>query len=227
MGRCLLGTKQRKEKEKEIRRNDIIEAAERTFFTKGYDNATMDDVAKEAEFSKRTVYVYFNSKEQIYFEIMTRGYKLLIGMLKDDRQKEKACNAIEEIRQISLTLYRFSKDYPEYFKAIMEYENGELDFQKGIPDQSREECYALGEEILGHLTGILDKGIAEDSIRSDLDVVKTALVLWACMIGVFNTAKKKENYIKNYHRTTPEELISSAFQLIIRSIQTENRGDLR
>ncbi len=222
-----MGINERKEKEKEIRRNDIIEAAERIFFTKGYDNATMDDVAKEAEFSKRTVYIYFNSKEQIYFEIMTRGYKLLIGMLKNDAQEEKACNAIEEIRQISLILYRFSKDYPEYFKAIMEYENGEMDFQKGIPDQSREECYALGEEILGHLTVALEKGIAEGSIRGDLDVVKTALALWACTIGVFNTAKKKENYIKNYHRTTSEELISAAFQLIIRSIQTENGGNHR
>ena len=220
-----MGINERKEKEKEIRRNDIIEAAERIFFKKGYDNATMDDVAKEAEFSKRTVYVYFNSKEQIYFEIMTRGYKLLIGMLKDDSQREKACNAIEGIRQISLTLYRFSKDYPEYFKAIMEYENGELDFQKGIPNQSREECYVLGEEILGHLTGALEKGIAEDCIRSDLDVVKTALVLWACMIGVFNTAKKKENYIMNYHSTTPEELVSAAFEFIIRSIQSENGGN--
>lgn len=223
----LLGINERKEKEKEIRRNDIIDAAERVFFSKGYDNATMDDVAKEAEFSKRTVYVYFNSKEQIYFEIMIRGYRLLIGMLKDDLQKEKSCNAIEEIRQIALTLYRFSKDYSEYFKAIMEYENGELDFQKGIPDQSRDECYALGEEILGHLIGALEKGIKEDSIRSDLDVVKTALVLWACIIGVFSIAKRKANYIKNYHMTTPEELVSAAFQLIIRTMQTENGGNIR
>jgi AcrR family transcriptional regulator len=53
----------------------------------------MDDVAKEAEFSKRTVYVYFNSKEQIYFEVMIRGYRLLINMLKNDLQ-EKNFNAI-------------------------------------------------------------------------------------------------------------------------------------
>lgn len=223
----MLGINERREKEKEIRRNDIIEAAERVFFKKGFDDATVDDVAKEAEFSKRTVYVYFNSKEQIYFEIMTRGYKLLISMLKDDLQKGKSGTAIEEIRQMYLTVYRFSKDYPEYFMAIMEYENGELDFQKGIPDQSKTECYALGEEILGYLTGALEKGIAEDSICNDLDVVKTSLVLWACMIGLFNTAKKKENYIKNYHGTTPEELISEAFQLITRSIQTENGGNHR
>ena len=67
-----MGINERKDKEKQIRSNDIIDAAERVFFLKGYDLATMDDVAKEAEFSKRTVYVYFNSKEQIYFEIMVR-----------------------------------------------------------------------------------------------------------------------------------------------------------
>jgi AcrR family transcriptional regulator len=219
-----LGIKERKEKGREIRRSDIIEAAERVFFAKGYDNATMDDVAKEAEFSKRTVYIYFNSKEQIYFEIMTRGYRLLISMLKEDLEADGGGSAIEEIRRMSLTLYRFSRDYPEYFKAIMEYENGELDFCKGIPDRSREECYALGEEVLGYLTAALEKGIAENSIHSDPGTVKTALVLWACMIGVLNTAKKKENYIRNYHSTTPEELVSAALELILRSIRTGNGG---
>ena len=223
----ILGINERREKEKEIRRNDIIDAAERIFFTKGYDNATMDDVAKVAEFSKRTVYVYFNSKEQIYFEIMIRGYRMLIRMLKDDLQKEKACNAIVKIRQIAFTLYRFSKEYPEYFKAIMEYENGELDFQKGVADQSRDECYVLGEEILAHLTEALNKGIKEGSIRGDFDVVKTALVLWGCIIGVFNVAKRKANYINNYHVTTSEELVSYAVDLIIRSIQTQNGGSTR
>ncbi|MCH3963362.1 MAG: TetR/AcrR family transcriptional regulator [Clostridium sp.] len=219
-----MGINERREKEKEIRRKDIIEAAERIFFAKGYDNTTMDDVAKEAEFSKRTVYVYFNSKEQIYFEVMTRGYKLLIDMLQKKLKEGEKCNAIGEIKRMALIIYKFSNDYPEYFDAIMEYENGEMDFQKGIPDQSREECYALGEKILGYLTGTLKKGILEKSILSDLDVVKTALVLWACMLGVYNTANKKKNYIENYHGTKPEELISFAFELIMRSIKTANGG---
>ncbi|MFB6467245.1 TetR/AcrR family transcriptional regulator [Cytobacillus sp. Hz8] len=220
-----MGIHERKEKEKEIRRRDIIEAAERVFFTKGYDHATMDDVAREAEFSKRTVYVYFNSKEQIYFEIMIKGYRLLLEMLKADLQKEKILNAVEKIRRMALIMYQFNRDYPDYFKAIMEYENGELDFQKGVPDQSREECYALGEELLGYLIEMLKRGIAEKSIRSDLDVVKTALILWACMIGVFNTANRKGNYLKHYHSMTPEELISGALELVIQSIQSEKGRD--
>ncbi|MBL4937545.1 TetR/AcrR family transcriptional regulator [Clostridium sp. YIM B02515] len=214
-----MGSNERKEKEKEIRKNDIISAAERIFFTKGYNYATMDDVAREAEYSKRTVYVYFDSKEQIYFEIMIRGYRLLMEMLKANMKKDKAHTAIEELSQMASTLYQFSNDYSEYFRAIMEYENSELDFQKSIPDHSKEECYALGEKILGYLMDALKKGIAEGSVRSDLNIKNTALTLWACIIGVFNTTKKKKYYIENYHGIKPEDLVSEAFNLMIRSIQ--------
>jgi len=53
-----MGISERNEKGKQIRRNDIIDAAEKVFFSNGYDAATMGDVAKEAEFSKRTVYIF-------------------------------------------------------------------------------------------------------------------------------------------------------------------------
>lgn len=214
-----MGTQERRQKAQEMRRQDLIEAAERVFFAKGYAAATMDDVAKEAEFSKRTVYIYFNSKEQLYFEIMTRGYRRWLDMLKEDMESGDFPDAIGEIKQMAATLYRFSRAYPSYFQAIMEYENGELDFQKGIPDPSREACYELGEQVMRSLIGSLKKGVAEGSLRPDLNPEKTALVLWACAVGVFNTARKKENYLQSYYGTTSEELIAEAFDLLIRSIR--------
>jgi len=217
-----MGIDDRKEKDKEIRRNDIIDAAERVFFRDGYNDATMNNVAKEAEFSKRTVYVYFNSKEQIYFEVMVRGYKLLIAMLENERLHNKQMNALDQIRQIGTTLYRFSIDYPNYFTAIVEYENGEMDFNNGIPDKSREECYALGEKLSLLLSSALYEGIEQGVIRSELDVVNTTLILWACIIGVFTTTKKKTEYIKNYYDRKPDQLVLEAFELLIHSIQQKN-----
>lgn len=213
-----MGAEERKEKEKYIRRNDIIEAAERVFFTKGFKESTMDDVAREAEFSKRTLYVYFNSKEQLYFEIMIRGYKLLLSQLQEGMQKECIKNAVDKIRQIADTLYQFDLEHTEYFNAIMEYENTDTDFQSGIPDKSREACYEIGEEILGFLTTALKEGIRDKLIKPELDILKTALVLWSCMLGVFHTAKKKEKYIRNYHKVTPRELITEAFDLLMQTI---------
>jgi AcrR family transcriptional regulator len=212
-----LGTEERRNKEKEIRKNDIIEAAERAFFKKGYSNATMDEVAKEAEFSKRTVYVYFNSKEQIYFEIMIRGYRLLISMLQADLKRETK-DAIEELHQLLLTFYKFSNQNRDYFKAIMEYETVKLEAESGIESQSRDECYALGEQIFEYLIHALKRGVDEDTFRSDLDLTQTALVLWACTVGVLNTADIKEQYLKDYHKTDKEKFVSDAFDLIIRSI---------
>jgi len=55
-----------KDKRRNINKTDIIDAAERLFFSKGYNNSTMDEVAKESGFTKRTLYSYFTSKEEIY-----------------------------------------------------------------------------------------------------------------------------------------------------------------
>ena len=61
-----MGITERKEREKLQRREDILNAAERVFFSKGHKNSTMDDVAEEAELSKGTLYLYFKSKEGFY-----------------------------------------------------------------------------------------------------------------------------------------------------------------
>lgn len=219
-----MGVSERKQQEKEIRRNDIIEAAERVFFTKGYSTSTMDDVAKEAEFSKRTVYVYFNSKEQLYFEIMIRGWKLLNTMLEEELSKLLVGNSLQRLGQIGTTLFTFSQLQPNYFEAIMEYETSERDFEKGITNQSREECYAEGEKIFRLLMTILQQGVEEGSIRKDLDLLNTALILWSSTIGVFNVAKKKAHYIKHYHHRNSEELIPEAFELLLTSIRNEGKG---
>ncbi|MFD1176408.1 TetR/AcrR family transcriptional regulator [Paenibacillus puldeungensis] len=219
-----MGVNERKEKEKEVRRNDIIDASEKVIFSKGYDLATIEDIAREAEFSKRTIYVYFNSKEQLYFEIMVRGYRKLIQMMEAPVDEVSGVNALDQLKQFARTLYQFSKEYPDYFKAIMEYENGERDFVNGVPDQSKEECYLLGEKMFAYLTSALKNGIEQGVIRSDLDVVNSAIVLWSCTLGLFNTLIKKRNYIQHYHKRDSEELLLEGIDTLVRSIQSESRG---
>lgn len=214
-----MGINERKDKEKQIRSNDIIDAAEKVFFLKGYDLATMDDVAKEAEFSKRTVYVYFNSKEQLYFEIMVRGYRILLKMLEEAFSRQENINAIGRLELISKTLYQFNVEYPNYFDAIMSYENGEKDFVVGIPDISREECYALGEQLFGYIESALKDGVVEGTIRSDIEAVDMAIVLWSYTIGLFNTLIKKKNYIEHYHKRSPEDLIFKGLDMMLITVK--------
>jgi hypothetical protein len=80
-----MGVAERKEREKQQRRNDIIDAAEKLFFAKGHDNTTVDDIAKEAELSKGTVYLYFSSKEDLMFGVYSQSenYSRIVINLKD------------------------------------------------------------------------------------------------------------------------------------------------
>lgn len=56
----------RKEREREARRLDIVRAARTVFAEKGFDKATLEEIAERAEFGKGTVYNYFNSKESLF-----------------------------------------------------------------------------------------------------------------------------------------------------------------
>lgn len=216
-----MGAEERKQQEKEIKRKDIIDAAEKVFFANGYENSSMDAVAKKAEFSKRTVYVYFNSKEQIYFEIMIRGYRQLLRMMEEGFGNEKPASALDELHCIFYTLFSFRQKHADYFKAIMEYETKDDGYQCGVTDDSKEECYRLGEEVLSFLIEALKKGKNDGSFKRDMNCEKTALILWAFTIGIFNACGRKKEYLENYHHTSVEDFLEESFQLMIQLVSVK------
>ncbi len=77
-----MGIVERREREKEHRRNSILDAAEEIFFSKGIHLATMDEVAARAELSKGTLYIYFKSKEELYYGITMRALTVLKDMFQ-------------------------------------------------------------------------------------------------------------------------------------------------
>ena len=75
----------RRERERLARRQDILNAATKVFGEKGFHSATLDEIAQEAEFAKGTLYLYFESKEDILASI--------IGTAMEE-WKESACSAL-------------------------------------------------------------------------------------------------------------------------------------
>ncbi|SFG70030.1 TetR/AcrR family transcriptional regulator [Sporolactobacillus nakayamae] len=210
--------------QKEKKRTAIVDAAERLFFSKGFARTTMDDLCQEARLSKRTLYIYFTSKEQLHFEIMIRGYKQLIALL--DEASEEHVRADAKLREMADAFYRFRKDFPDYFRTIFSYENAMTDFRNSVQDSSREECYALGEVVFGKLAALISEGKDEGIFREELDTTQTAVVLWSCMSGVLNNSLIKKNYLQKYHSISSDFLIHNAFELMLRSIRNDNGGPI-
>lgn len=81
---------QRKERRIQENRKFILDAAEIIFARKGFAQTAVDDIAEEAQFSKATIYRYFNSKLDIFSDIVLNSFR-------------KARDEIEKIRQMSST----------------------------------------------------------------------------------------------------------------------------
>jgi AcrR family transcriptional regulator len=64
------------------RRQQIMVAAKRVFSVKGFSKATMEDIAKEAELSPGTLYLYFKNKDELYASLSLRILQYLLIRLE-------------------------------------------------------------------------------------------------------------------------------------------------
>ncbi len=204
-----MGIAERKVREKERRRRDILDAAERVFFSKGYESSTMDDVADEAELSKGTLYLYFNGKDELHFAIMEKGMKLLLNLIEEKLDPKE--NGRMNLISIGLALVDFSKKHPDYFNALIFFQSRDIEHQK--MDEFRLKKFLQGRSALKLLNEIIIKGMHDGSVRGDIEVEKVSMTIWAQMMGVLVMYSTKEFAFEHF-KVSLEDLIDTHLQLI-------------
>ena len=73
---------QRQIEERKMRQERILMGALEVFKSKGFDGATMDEIAQKSVFGKATLYYYFHSKEEVFAAILEDGWKKLWASLE-------------------------------------------------------------------------------------------------------------------------------------------------
>ena len=73
----------RREREKQNRRKEILQAAWEVFASRDYDAATLDDIAAAAELSKGTLYLYFQNKADLFFATLEMGVEKLFSIVQE------------------------------------------------------------------------------------------------------------------------------------------------
>ena len=207
-----MGISERKEREKKRRRNAIIDAAERVFFSKGVENTTMDEVAEQAELSKGTLYLYFKNKEELFHGIVARGLGILLKMFHAVVKKEE--KGIDKVKALGRAYTEFYKTEPDYYGAMLHQETYEYDPETVERDSNIALCEGLGEEIFGMMREMVETGIKDGTIRKDLDPARLPIILWGHSAGVLHLVKAKEKIFREKFALSPEEIIEYSFQLI-------------
>jgi AcrR family transcriptional regulator len=101
-----LGLEERRKRERESRRSAILMAARKLFFEKGFKTVTVESIARKAELSKGSIYLYYNSKEEIYTQI------LLIDI---DKFHDRISDLLKNSASASEALVRLSDIYVDFF----------------------------------------------------------------------------------------------------------------
>jgi AcrR family transcriptional regulator len=209
---------QRKDRERELRREEIINAAEKMFITKGFDKTKMEEIAFEASLSKGTVYNYFDSKEQLYLAIANNAYQKL---LEYTQKSIKRLNpGLNKLIAFGKAYYKFSEELPNYTTVIHDYDS-KTNFSQIIVENTTLISSSREYEELNHTLSqyrnqfiqIINEGIQNNFIRDDLDPMFLALTLSMLTGGLIKEIKENCNFLGNLNIPT-NKIISLVFEWI-------------
>jgi len=153
-----------------MRRQEILQAAIRIFAEKGFERATLDEIAEAAEFGKGTIYNYFASKEELFFTLFHQGLEQFHQVV--NQLLTQARTPLEKIEAYIDAAFDYLKKHEDHYR-IISFEIQQPSLLIGPIHQK------LSEEILKELqflTGLIREGIQED-IFVDLDAQLMARAL--------------------------------------------------
>ena len=209
-----MGVAERRQREKDQRRNDIIDAAEKIIFRDGFHGASMEQVAVEAELSKATVYSYFKNKEELYFSIFMRGHDLLYKII--DTEIEKLDSTNQKIKGFLKSFIQFKKNYPDYFASFFYFSTNRIE----IDDETLEmkEHRAKDQEFLKKWVDLIEKGKRERIIREDLNPISTVLLIWLQIVGMLKMYSVLCDEIQKDFNLDEDQLFEEYYNLVLNGL---------
>jgi AcrR family transcriptional regulator len=151
--------KTRKEVIKEFRTAELMEAARRVFAEKGFHAATVEDIAAAAGVAKGTVYLYYKSKQEVYWGALEHGitelYNEIQTQMAAEETPEKKVRAFIEIK------IRYFETNRDFFRIYFSELGSGLSHPAQVPPQF-EQMYLQQARLL---EAVLQQGIESGSIR--------------------------------------------------------------
>ncbi len=150
----------------------IIEAAVRVFARKGYFNSRVSDIAREAGIAAGTIYLYFDTKEEILITLFREKMAGFVSALRKAIAEEH--DAVAKVRRLVRLHFRMLEDNPELAEVVqVELRQGQK-FFRGPATQEIVTYFAL-------ISSVLDEGVAGGRFRRDLPVKVATKMLFGAM----------------------------------------------
>ncbi len=175
---------------KQNRTRQILESAERVFTVKGIENATMLDVAKEAQLGVATVFRFFPRKDKLIAAVAAGKLEVVLKSFREIAARPASClEKVEALFDNSITMLHDQDAHS--VKLLENFENYVAHYDEPLEDI--ESFNAVYREISKTFASIVEQGVRDGSVRPDLDVRETLITL----VNAFSIFARKLSLQKN------------------------------
>lgn len=202
-----MGTRERREREKENLREEILDAAREMFAAEGFENVSMRKIAEKIEYSPTTIYLYFKDKSDLIFQLCEETFSRLAQVL--ERIQKKYDDPLEALREAAYAYVKFGMQHPNHYKVVFI-----LPLQQTLDRDDYKFEGSMGEKTFNYLRQCVAECIRQQKIRP-VDPELTSQALWAGMHGVTALLVAHEDFPWVSHK----KLIEHVIETMIRGLQ--------
>jgi len=204
---------------KEARRRRLMAEARRLYAEKGVETTTMEDVARAAGCTRRTLYAYCRSWEDLF--IQTFGDHMVKRWKFQREAMAAGCDGLDRIRLWAQAYFAFAKDNPGYVHLEMF-----RDYRGIEPADHGPASLRVAEEIIDPLVaemgGVFAAGQKDGSIRPGLEAVATLSQFAFSLRAVMNRVLSSGDRLGGFET---ESFVNSYIDIFLRGIA--NRAEAR
>ncbi len=202
-----MGSKERREREKEHLKQEILDAARELFLKEGYEKVTMRRIAQRIEYSPTTIYLYFNDKSDIFLALCDEVFLRLAREL--DKISKSTPDPMENLRRGMKAYIKFGLRYPGHYRLVLMSPDifKESDFRFQFEGSAGEKAFRF---LMEAIQRAMDQGILRKG-----DLMLASQTAWTSIHGVTSLliTKGKFPWVKQ------ETLIDSVVETVIRGLR--------
>ena len=193
-------------------REEVLRAARRIVLKEGFDALTMRKIADAIEYAPGTIYLYFESRDAIAFELCRAGFETFLAALLP---ATAIADPAERFRELGRRYIRFGLENPETYRLIF------MQDPKYASAAFREDADAAdspGKQALALLVAIFTELLDAERLAIDADPTALAEMVWAAVHGIVSL---KITYDR-YPQTPPGELVQLLNDAFFDGLLTRN-----
>jgi AcrR family transcriptional regulator len=172
-----VSVKERRAREKEELRQEILDAARELFAKEGYANVSMRKIAEKIDYSPTTIYLYFEDKDKLLYSICEETFAKLVKEFEEI--EAGTSDPIEQLERAGRAYIDFGLSHPNHYKVTF-MGAGRADPMECQNFDPRE---SMGEKCFMHLRTIVERCVQQGKFRP-IDLDATSQGLWAAVHGI-------------------------------------------